>query len=177
MTATGVASTEVATAIFEALNVRDLDALARLQHEDVVDHFVAIGTFRGRPAVRAFFEELFTAVPDFRLDVDRISGDGAGATVQWRATGTFTGGPFQGIHATGRTVDLLGVDVMQFVDGRLKTNTIYYDGLAFARQVGLLPAERTLADKAIMAGFNLKTDAVAGLAAVLRRGGSRVGAT
>jgi len=161
---------EVAAALFAALNARDLDALAALQHDDVWDHFVVIGDYHGKPAVRAFFEELFGALPDGRLDVVRISGDAEYATVQWRATGRFTGRPFLGVHATGRPIDLEGVDVMHIVDGRLKDNTIYYDGLKFARQIGLLPIEKTLADKALMGGFNLKTDAVAGVASVLSRG-------
>jgi steroid delta-isomerase-like uncharacterized protein len=160
---------EVAAAIFTALNDRDLDALERLQHDGVRGNFIVIADFHGKPAVRQFFEQLFKAVPDFRLDIVRISGDGEYATVQWNATGRFTGRPFQGIHATGRAVDLQGVDVMHIVDGRLKDNTIYYDGLRFARQIGLLPAESTLADKAIASGFNLKTDAVAGVRSLLRR--------
>jgi steroid delta-isomerase-like uncharacterized protein len=160
---------EVAAAIFSALNARDLDALETLQHDDVHGNFIVIAEFHGKPAVRAFYEELFRAVPDFRLDVARITGDNQYATVQWNGTGHLTGAPFQGIHATGRAIDLQGVDVMYVVDGRLKDNTIYYDGLRFARQVGLLPAEKTLADKIIMGGFNLKTDAVAGATSLLSR--------
>ena len=160
---------EVAAALFAALNARDLDAVAALQHDDVFDHFVVIGDYRGKPAVRAFFEELFGALPDGRLDVVRITGDAEYATVQWRATGRFTGAPFQGVHATGRPIDLEGADVMHIVDGRLKDNTIYYDGLKFARQIGLLPTEQTLADKALMGGFNLKTDAASGVASLLSR--------
>jgi len=56
---------------------------------------------------------------------------------------------------------------MHIVDGRLKDNTIYYDGLRFARQIGLLPTESSRADKAIMGGFNLKTDALAGVRSLL----------
>jgi hypothetical protein len=44
--------------------------------------------------------------------------------------------------------------------GKLKHNTIYYDGLAFARQIGMLPREGTLADKAMTTAFNARTDAI-----------------
>jgi hypothetical protein len=78
--------------------------------------------------------------------------------VRWRVTGTFSGGPFQGVHATGRRVDLRGVDVMHIVDGLLVDNTIYYDGLSFARQIGMLPSAASRGDRAMTAAFNAQTD-------------------
>jgi steroid delta-isomerase-like uncharacterized protein len=149
---------EVAATIFESLQRRDLDAVARLQHDDIVDDFVAVGVYRGKPAVRGFFGELFAAVPDLTLTAVRILADDQHATVQWQITGTFTGGPFQGVHATGRRVELQGVDVMHIVDGLLVDNTIYYDGLSFARQIGMLPSAGSGADRAMTAAFNAQTD-------------------
>lgn len=77
---------EVAAGIFDSVQRRDLDALARLQHDDVDDDFVAVGVYRGKPAVRGFFEGLFAAIPDFTLTPERILADGEHATVQWRIT-------------------------------------------------------------------------------------------
>jgi steroid delta-isomerase-like uncharacterized protein len=108
--------------------------------------------------VRAFFADLFAAFPDFDIEVVHLVGDESSAVIQWRARGTFTGSPFQGVHATGRAVDLRGCDVMEFDDGRLRHNTIYYDGLAFARQIGMLPREGSSADKAMTAAFNAGVD-------------------
>jgi steroid delta-isomerase-like uncharacterized protein len=149
---------DVAASIFEALQRRDLDAVAGLQHVDVVDDFVAVGVFRGKHAVRGFFEEMFAAVPDLTLTTVRILADGDHATVQWHMAGTFSGGPFQGVHATGRRVELRGVDVMHIVDGLLVDNTIYYDGLSFARQIGMLPSAGSRGDRAMTAAFNAQTD-------------------
>lgn len=148
---------EVAAGIFDSVQRRDLDALARLQHDDVDDDFVAVGVYRGKPAVRGFFEELFAAIPDFTLTTERILADGDHATVQWRITGTFSGGPFLGVHATGRPVDLRGIDVMHIVDGLLIDNTIYYDMLSFARQIGMLPSAGSRGDRAMTAAFNAQT--------------------
>lgn len=154
----GSSPAEVATAIFAELKRHDLDAMQDLAHDDVADDFVAIGQFRGRAAVRGFFDELLGAFPDFDIDVVHMVGDDEHAVIQWHVTGTFTGTPFQGVHATGRRVDLRGCDVMRFEDGKLKHNTIYYDGLGFARQVGLLPREGSAADKAMTAAFNAGVD-------------------
>ena len=120
---------------------RYFQAAQELTHPDVVDDFVAIGTFRGSRTVRQFFSELLGAYPDFTIEVVALLGDADRAVVQWRAIGTFTGRPFQGVHATGRHVEIRGCDVMRFEDGRLRENTIYYDGLGLARQIGMLPRE------------------------------------
>jgi steroid delta-isomerase-like uncharacterized protein len=160
---TTVTPRKVATEIFDALRGHDLDALVALDHPDVVDDFVAVGVFRGVVQVRDFFTELLNAVPDFAIEVVEMVSDEERAAVQWRATGTFTGSPFQGIHATGRRIELRGCDVMQFEQGKLKHNTIYYDGLGFARQIGMLPREGSRADKAMAAAFNTRTDVVARL--------------
>ena len=161
--ATTATPQEVATAVFEALNRHDLDAAMVLEHADVVEDFVAVGVFDGVSAVGAFFAEIFAAMPDFTLEVLRLVCDDEHAVVQWRATGTFTGTPFRGIHATGRNIELRGVDVMRFEQGKLKHNTIYYDGLAFARQIGMLPREGSLPDKAMTAAFNARTEVIAKL--------------
>jgi steroid delta-isomerase-like uncharacterized protein len=152
------APSHVASQIFEALGKQDLEAAMALQHPDVVEDFVVLRLFEGREAVRDFFAGLFSAFPDFRIEVLQVVGDETHAVVQWHAHGTFTGAPFQGIHATGRSVDLRGCDVMEFDNGKLKGNTIYYDGLTFARQIGMLPREGSSADRAITAAFNAGTD-------------------
>ncbi|GAA6526159.1 ester cyclase [Intrasporangium sp. DVR] len=154
---------DAAQAIFDALRAHDLTIFDRADHPDVVVDFVAVGVRRGIGEVRAFFEDLFAAFPDFAIRVVIAVGDGDHAVVQWQATGTFTGTPFQGIHATGRRIELRGCDVMRFEQGLLKHNTLYYDGLGFARAVGILPREGSVADRAMTAAMNAETDARAWL--------------
>lgn len=151
---------ELAREYFGHVADRDPDAMAAMVHEDVVEEFVVLGTFHGRAALHDFFAELFAAVPDSTFEVETIHDVDADTAIgQWRFTGTFEGGPFQGIEPTGADLDFRGVDVMEFEarstdEKRLSHNTIYYDGLTFARQVGLLPDEDSLGDRALMTGFN-----------------------
>ena len=58
----------------------------------------------------------------------------------------------------GITID--GMDHFVLRDGKALTNTIVFDQMAFARQVGLLPPDRSAVDKALKAAFNTKTKAV-----------------
>lgn len=148
---------EVAQAIFDAVSKKQLDDAMEYVTEESVDDFVAIGRFEGKLAIRRFFDELFVAFPSFEMIVDRIVGDDSTAVVQWRASGDFTGGPFQGVEPTGKHVELRGVDVMEISDGTVRYDTIYYDGAGFARQVGILPAAGTTMDRAMLSAFNAAT--------------------
>jgi steroid delta-isomerase-like uncharacterized protein len=148
---------KVARAIFDALSKKDLDTLSEFHTEETVDDFVAIGEIQGKTSIRRFFDELFTAFPDFEMTVDRIVGDRSTAVVQWHATGTFSGGTYQGIEPTGKHVETRGVDVMEITDGRVVRDTIYYDGASFARQIGFLPRSGSGTDKAMLSVFNTVT--------------------
>lgn len=148
---------EVARAAFDAVISKDPDGIVAVGAPGYIDDFVAIGEIRGPDGIRAFFRELFAAFPDFAMTVDRIVADESSAAVQWHATGTFTGGAFQGVLPTGRRVEVRGVDVMEIADGLIQHNTIYYDGATFARQIGLLPPQGSRADRALISTFNAKT--------------------
>ena len=144
---------------FDALAAKDLDRLAEVWDDQTVDHFLALNKeVRGVAELRAFFAETFTALEDMRFTVEAVHDVSDTVAIgQWRLQGTFSGGRFQGIDPTGRPVDLRGIDVMAFVDGILRHNTIYYDDLAFARQIGMLPAEGSGTDRAILSIFNATT--------------------
>lgn len=136
---------------------RDLSDPYAYWSDDSVDHFLAAGeSVSGAPALAEWFSRLFAAVPDWRLEVENVVDDGDDqVVVQWTGTGTFTGAPFLGIQSTGRRIELRGCDVIRLdADGRIASNTIYYDGAAFARQVGLLPTQGSRADRVITQAFN-----------------------
>ena len=74
-------------------------------------------------------------------------------------TGTFTGAPFLGIEATGRSIDLRGTDCLTIRDERVVANFVAYDGMAFAVQAGILPRHGSRADHAMTAAVNWLTRA------------------
>lgn len=136
---------------------RDLSDPHAFWTDDSVDHFLAAGqSVRGAPALADWFAGLFAALPDWRLVVENVVDDGGDqVVVQWTGTGTFTGAPFLGLQPTGRRIELRGCDVVRLdAAGKIATNTIYYDGAVFARQVGLLPAQGSRADRLMTRAFN-----------------------
>jgi steroid delta-isomerase-like uncharacterized protein len=114
-----------------------------------------------REDVVAWFRSFFDAMPDLHMEVEEVvvAGDPGSerVTVRWHITGTFSGAPYMGIEPTGRSIDLRGMDLIHLEDGRVAGNNIYYDQLAFARQIGMLPAEGSLGDRLMTGALNLVT--------------------
>lgn len=145
---------------FKCVAAQDLDALAACWHDDIIEEFLVTGALHGKTDVREYFTELWAATDDWNFEVERILPvDDRISVGAWRLRAIFTGGPFQGIEATDRPVDIRGLDVMEFEDGLLVHNTIYYDGMAWARQAGLLPGEGSMTDKAMLGALNAVTKA------------------
>ncbi len=148
---------EAARQIFTATSAKDRAALTPLLHPNVVEDYLPVGRFEGRDAVLDFLETIWAASPGAELVVEQIAEAGNLAFVGWLWEGTFDGEPFQGIRPNGKRIKILGVDRMEMEDGLLRHNTVYYDGLSYARQLGMLPAHASVADRAMLHAFNAKT--------------------
>jgi steroid delta-isomerase-like uncharacterized protein len=148
---------EHARSYFDALTRRDTqDMVAHFSPEGVED-IVPVGVLRGRDEIKAFFDDLFAALPDAETKVERLVAGERHAAVEWRMNGRFTGGAFMDIEPTGRWIEVRGFDLLEIEDKQILSNTAYYDGASFARQVGMLPPEGSGADKAMKGAFNALT--------------------
>jgi steroid delta-isomerase-like uncharacterized protein len=149
---------------FDALARRDADGMLAHWSEDGVVDLVPLGILRGRGQIGAFFRELFASFPDLETTVTRLAAGQNEVAVEWRMSANFTGEPFQGVEATGRPIQLRGIDLIEIDDGKNVSNTAYYDGMAFARDIGLLPAQDSGAEKAMKGAVNAVTKARRALA-------------
>lgn len=142
---------------FDAMSRRDADAMAEHWGADAVEDVVPVGILRGRDEIRSLFESTFAALPDVETTLTRlVVGDGA-AGAEWRMAGHHTGAAFQGIEPTGKPVELRGFDLIEVEDGKIVSITAYYDTAGFARQLGMLPAEGSAAERAMKGTFNAIT--------------------
>jgi SnoaL-like polyketide cyclase len=91
------------------------------------------------------------------MTVARVAAGQNEVALEWRMSANFTGGSFQGIEPTGRPVELRGVDIIEIADGKIVSNTAYYDGMSFARGAGLLPAQDSGAERAMRGAVNAAT--------------------
>lgn len=150
----GPTAEEVARAYFEALAARDEEAAADRRAPDVIADIVPAGIVRGADEYREFVRALLAAFPDYELTVEDVIGGEGVAAVKWRWSGTFSGGPFQGLEPTGRRVEVRTVDWVEVEDGKVKKVTAYFDGLEFARAVGMMPPKDSPAERAMLGAFN-----------------------
>jgi steroid delta-isomerase-like uncharacterized protein len=142
---------------FEAMDRRDVGAMAEHWRDDGVEDVLPVGVLRGKEELRAFLDATFRAIPDARTSVGRIVAGETSCAVEWRLEGTFDGAPFMDIEPTGSHVEVRGFDLFEFEDGQIVSNTAYYDGASFARQIGMLPADGSGADRAMKSAFNAVT--------------------
>jgi predicted ester cyclase len=105
----------------------------------------------------AYFEELFAAVPDARLEPVKIAADGEDVLARWHLTGTHSGALWAGIEPTGARIELDGVDHFTVRDGRIVANFVIFDQMVVGRAMGVLPPDGSPADRALKAAFNAKT--------------------
>ena len=142
---------------FDAMARRDAEAMRAHWRADGVEDIVPIGVLRGRDEISAFFKETFAAMPDVETTLTRLVAGERSAAVEWRMSGHFSGAAFQGIEPTGKRVEVRGLDLFELEDGELVTNTAYYDGMSFARQIGMLPPEGSGPERAMKGAFNAVT--------------------
>ena len=136
----------------DAINGRDLDTLLGLWGPTVHARFPNADC-RSREDVAAYFQEGFDALPDLRLEIVALAEDGPYVFMRWRLTGHHTGAAWSGIAASGRRVELDGMDHFEIRDGRIASNFVVFDQLQFARAVGFVPLDGSPGDRALKAAF------------------------
>jgi steroid delta-isomerase-like uncharacterized protein len=142
---------------FDALGRRDSRAMAEHWSEEGVADIVPLGVLRGRKEIIGLFRDLFAALPELETTVTRIVAGEHEAAVEWRMSGRFTGQAFQGVQPTGTRVEWRGIDLIEVADGKNTSVTAYYDGMSFARQIGLMPALGSGPERAMKGAFNAAT--------------------
>ena len=152
---TGVSNAELIRWSFEQLNRHDTSGLRMLWSDDVVERFPD-RTCRSLDEVESYFQDTFAALPDLHLEVVSIVEQGDDVFAHWKLTGTHEG-PVQGIEGTGKPIELDGIDHFVLRDGRIVSNFVVFDQMQYSRQLGILPAQDSVGDKAMKAAFNLKT--------------------
>lgn len=137
------------------ISAQDLDSLRNFWTADTTVHFPT-GTCHGHAEIAAYFEQVFAALADFTLEIVSVAESGHDVLVHWHLTGQHVG-TFMGIAGTGRRIDLEGFDHFVVENDHVVTNTVRYDQMEFARQIQLLPADGSVADRALKVAFNAVT--------------------
>jgi len=124
-------------AIDEGWNRGNLEAIDELFAPDFVEHQRGIAP--GREGVKGSIRALRTAFSDLHLAVEDVAAAGDRVWFRLRGTGTHDG-PFMGLPATGRRIDITVIDIGRVVDGRLVEHWGVADRFSVAQQIGLVPS-------------------------------------
>ena len=151
------AAAAVSRRYFDSVARHDLDAAMACWAPGGIDHLAPVGELRVPDELRAYFEELFAAMPDFEYEVTSLIEQGDRVAVHWTATGHFSGRPYAGIRANGSTIATEGADLIEVEDGLIKRLDSYWDDSAIARQIGVLPARKSAQERLLLGLFNTKT--------------------
>ena len=131
----------------ERYNAGDLDGVMDLYADDAVQN-MPDGTFVGRDAIRDRLGQELIAFPDVHHVVRSFVEQGDAFCDEWTFAGTHTGSlllPDGGeLAPTGRRIEVRGMEYCRVnSDGKLTVDTLYYDNLAVAAQLGIVPEPAT----------------------------------
>jgi steroid delta-isomerase-like uncharacterized protein len=125
------ANRELLDRYVELYNAGDLDGVLDLYAEDSVQG-MPDGMFEGRDAIRRRLAQELSAFTDILHTVRSFVEQGDAFADEWTFAGTHS--------ATGKRVEVRGMEIVRVgPDGKIVLNTLYYDNLAVAVQLGLVP--------------------------------------
>jgi steroid delta-isomerase-like uncharacterized protein len=118
-----------------AWSTQDTSLFLSLFAEDALYCDIALDkAFRGREAIKAFFEGTFKTFPDFRMEIAHCAVAGGAAAGEWVMSGTFLGESF-GVAPTGKAFRVQGCCFMRIVDEQIVEHRDYWNPAAFDQQI------------------------------------------
>ena len=118
------------------VNAGNIDAAVESFAQDAVDHDPAPDQPAGREGFKAFFTELTAAFPDAHIEPAHLVADDDNVAVAYILTGTHEG-EFQGIAATGRKIEVRGLQIGRFENGQIVERWGSSDELGILQQLGV----------------------------------------
>jgi steroid delta-isomerase-like uncharacterized protein len=92
---------------------------------------------RGPAAAKEFARALRAAYPDYDLPHKYTVAEGDRVVTMWEFVGT-NEGEFLGVPATGKRVQITGIDVFRVVDGKITDLWQEFDMLGWLSQLGIV---------------------------------------
>ena len=126
-------------AVFESMNTGNLDNIGDYVAENFLDHQQDPSiTTTGIQGLKDMVSLLRGAYPDYHQDIVSMSTTGDMTFVHFRMKGTNTG-PWGEMPATGKTMDVMGVDVLRFENDKVVEHWGYMEEMKMMTQLGLMP--------------------------------------
>jgi steroid delta-isomerase-like uncharacterized protein len=124
--------------IEDVINQGRLERANDLVTEDFVELDPLPGQVQGREGLKAVIDALHSAFPDMHWVVKEMVAEGEKVVTRFVWTGTHRG-PFFGIPATGRSVEVKGVVIDRLEVGKMADSRILMDSMSLMQQLGVIP--------------------------------------
>lgn len=123
----------------EVMNKGNMKAIDELIADNFVEHYLPDPSFPANKAGVAQMMGMFrTAFPDLQVTIEDIIAKGDKVWVYSTMRGT-NKGEFMGMPATGKKIEVKGVDIVRFVNGKAVEHWGLNDDLKMMQQLGLMP--------------------------------------
>ena len=100
------------------------------------------GPARGE-AIAQYAGGTFAGFPDFKLEIVNRQSTEHGYADEWVIrgswSGTFPGGPLKGVAPSGKPFVVHGSSFLEYENGKLKSEVLYFDQMSLLAQIGALP--------------------------------------
>ncbi len=139
---------DAATKMFAAFEKKsDADFMGGAADDITWDDMTQPETMKGKAAGKKYFAAMTTAFPDVKATTQNAWGVGDFVIAEGTLSGTHKAA-FFGIQPTKKQINLHGLDIIQFKDGKIVSGRSYGNGAEMMMQLGLMPAPGAAGAKA-----------------------------
>jgi steroid delta-isomerase-like uncharacterized protein len=117
----------------------DLDTAGEFYAPNYVLHEPTSGEVRGLEAARQFAATYREAFPDLQSAIEDQVAEGDKVVSRFSGRGTHLGETEDFGPATGNSVEIAGITIDRFAEGRIVEEWTSYDALGLLQQIGLVP--------------------------------------
>lgn len=125
----------------EVFNEGRLELVDELLAPDTEVHVPFADPGSGPAALKKIVTGLREGFPDLHLEIDDLVGEGDKVAVAWHSTRQTHLGPYRGLPPTRRSIQVSGIDILRFEQGRVAEFSMHLDELGAVRQMGVVPPE------------------------------------
>jgi predicted ester cyclase len=136
--ATEASNIAIVRAGYDAMAKHDVKAMTAMMADDAKMIDISQPADMDKKAAEKSLQEFIKGFPDITPNVATIWGAGDYVIVEGSVSGTNTGPlPSMGLKATGKKVSVRFMEVYHLQGGKVKTDWLFFNGAAFANQLGL----------------------------------------
>lgn len=122
----------------EAFNTQDWTAERAFRSDDFRAFLSGSPATLDNDAWSGFMREFTTAFPDAHITIQSCIGEDDQTATTWTLAGTHRA-PFKAVPATGRKVEIAGIEFNRFSDGRIVEHYSQFDLAGLLVQLGAMP--------------------------------------